>query len=111
VSDLSAAQLVARVTAGAVDGLNLSAHRVQAVAVPLTPKEYGDLRDSLAVVPATADALESAVVSDSPYAVRQHEELTWRHDDGEAKYLEKATLRSVQDVERIMAAAVQRALS
>jgi hypothetical protein len=107
---MDTAALVAAVRAAAVDGLNLSAERVRAVAVPRTPLEYGDLRSSLTVVPATEGDLESAVVSDLPYAVRQHEDLSLRHDDGQAKYLESAALESVGEIEQIMAGALRRHL-
>lgn len=103
-------ELMRRVVAGAVDGLNLWAERVRAVAVPRTPLEYGDLRDSLVVTPATADDLTSAVSSDLPYAVRQHEDLSLRHDDGQAKYLESAVYDSEHEGHQLMAAAVRRAL-
>lgn len=107
---ISTAELVARITAGAVDGLNLAAQRVQAVAVPRTPLEYGDLRDSLTVVSALTDDLRSAVVSDLPYAVRQHEDLTLRHDDGGPKFLETAALDSHAEVESLMATAARHAM-
>lgn len=109
-SDMSAADLTAAVQAAAVAGLNLAAERVRAVAVPRTPFEYGDLSSSLTVVEATSSDLTSAVVSDLPYAVRQHEDMSLHHDDGQAKYLETAALDSISDVERIMAAALQRHL-
>ena len=109
--DLTAAQLVALVRQAAADGLTLAAARTQAVAVPLTPIEYGPLRDSLTVIPATDDDLEAAVVSDLPYAVRQHEDLHLRHPKGgQAKYLEVASLRTEADAEQLIAAAVRRRL-
>lgn len=108
--NVTAEALVEAVRAAAAEGLNLAATRVQAVAVPRTPLEEGTLRDSLTVVDATPDDLESAVVSDLPYAVRQHEDLTLRHDDGQAKYLESAALDSAREVEQLIAAAALRAL-
>jgi len=111
VSDaMSAAEMVAAVRTAAAEGLTLAAERVRAVAVPRTPLEYGDLRDSLTVVPADEASLESAVVSDLPYAVRQHEDLSLRHDDGQAKYLESAALDSRAEVEQIVAGTVRRRL-
>lgn len=108
--DIPAAELAALVREAAATGLTLAAHRVQAVAVPLTPIEYGDLRSSLTVVDADVDDLEAAVVSDLPYAVRQHEDLSLRHEGGQAKYLEQAALQSIGEVEQIMAAQVARTL-
>lgn len=109
MSAINAAQLAARMRAAAIEGLTLSAERVRAVTVPRAPLEEGDMRSSLTVVPADDD-LQAAVVSDSPYAVIQHERLDFYHDDGEAKYLERGTLASVSDVQRIMQTAVNKHL-
>lgn len=50
------------------------------------PLEVGDLQDSGRV---TVDGNTVAVSYDTPYAVRQHEEMDYRHDAGrKAKYLE-----------------------
>lgn len=111
---MSAAEIMRLAREGAAEGLNLAAERVRAVAVPLTPiaQDGGDLRSSLTVVPATPDDLESAVATDLPYAVKQHEELSYRHPNGgQAKYLETAALESAREVEEIVAAAVRRRLS
>jgi len=107
---MSAAQLTALVREGAAEGLTLAAERVRAVAVPLTPFEYGDLRSGHTVDPATPEDLESAVVNDVSYAIYVHEDLTARHPVGQAKFLEKATLDSRAEVEQIMAAAIRRRL-
>lgn len=54
------------------------------------PHEYGDLQDS-GKVSVDAAELQAAVSYDTPYAVRQHEEMSYRHDAGrEAKYLENS---------------------
>lgn len=57
-------------------------------AVAQVPHEDGDLQSSgkVSVDPATKTA---AVSFDTPYAVRQHEDMTYKHDAGrKAKYLE-----------------------
>lgn len=105
---MSAARMKALVREGLAEGLNTSAELVRGRSVARTPLEYGDLRSSQTVVPATPDELESAVVSDLDYAVPVHENLTAYHDDGQAKFLESAALESRPDVEQIMAAAVRR---
>lgn len=110
MTGMTAAEMEAAARAALAEGLSLAAERVRAVAVPRTPLEYGDLRSSLTVVPATERDLASAVVSDLPYAVKQHEDLSLRHDDGQAKYLESAALDSARDVEQIVAGAVRRKL-
>lgn len=108
---MSAEQLIALLREATVEGLNLSAERVRGVAVPLTPFQYGDLRSSLTVEPATDAELQSGVVSDLEYAIYVHEDLNARHPVGQAKYLEDAALQSVGDVEQIMAAALRRKFS
>lgn len=100
---------VTRVRAGLVEGLTLTALRVQEIAVPRTPIDTGDLRSSLAVTPATQQTLESAVSTGLPYAVRQHEDLGYRHRAGGPKYLESAALDVRVEMGRIISAAVQRA--
>ncbi len=105
---IPAEQIVSLVRVAAAEGLTATAERVRAVAVPLTPLEYGDLRSSLTVVPADPVDLESAVVSDLPYAVKQHEDLTLRHDDGQAKFLETAAVGGRQDVAALMLTAARR---
>ena len=110
MTGMDSARIKAQVREGLAEGLNTSAERVRAVAVPLTPEEIGDLRSSLTVVPATEGDLRSAVVSDLPYAVRQHEDLSLYHDNGQAKYLESAALESRDDIADIMRTAVARKL-
>lgn len=81
---------ILRAIAGAsVDGLELAAEHLLQVSSQLAPLEEGDLARSgeVSVDPAAKTA---AVSYDRPYAVRQHEEMTWRHDAGkQAKYLEE----------------------
>jgi hypothetical protein len=110
VTNLSAQQLVFRLRYGASLGLNLAAHRVQALTIPETPLEYGDLRDSLVVSESTPESLESSVSSDLPYAVAQHERLDYRHKVGGAKFLENNTLAAQSEVEQIMATTVKRVM-
>jgi hypothetical protein len=54
---------------------------------------------------------QAAVSYDTVYAVRQHEELTWRHDAGrQAKYLEQPFVAERDVLLGIIAAAERRAL-
>lgn len=105
---VSAAEIIARHRAAAVEGLNLLAERDRAIAVPLTPIQYGDLRSGHTVVPATPDELTSAVVNDLDYAVPVHEDLTARHPSGQAKYFEEAATQVEPEVEPILGAALRR---
>jgi hypothetical protein len=55
--------------------------------------------------------MTSAVSYDTPYAVRQHEELSYRHDPGRtAKYLEGPLREEKDTILAIIAAQVRRAL-
>ncbi|MEU2111823.1 hypothetical protein [Streptomyces sp. NPDC019507] len=61
-------------------GLKVSNQRV--------PLDEGTLERSGKV---SVDGLNGTISYDTPYAVRQHEETTWRHAPGrQAKYLESA---------------------
>jgi hypothetical protein len=72
-----------------MEGLELGAEHLLQVSSTLVPLEEGDL-DRSGEVSTDADEQAAAVSYDRPYAVRQHEELTWRHDEGrQAKYLEE----------------------
>jgi hypothetical protein len=52
-----------------------------------------------------------AISYDTPYAVRQHEDMALRHDDGrKAKYLEDPMEREADAVRDIFAAELRRAL-
>jgi hypothetical protein len=80
------------------------------VASRRVPNEEGTLERSgrATVDPAT---LTGAVSFDTPYAVRQHEELGYRHSDGRtAKYLERPMNEERGTVADIVAAQVRRAL-
>ncbi len=79
----------AMISASAPEALNHGAELLRGDSVPLAPLDRGPLRGSAQVTPATASNLTSHVSYDTPYAARQHEELDWRHDEGQAKYLEQ----------------------
>lgn len=59
---------------------------IRGVAAALTPEDTGHLIGTATV---TVDGDEATITYDGPYARRQHEELTWRHDKGQAKFLEQ----------------------
>lgn len=79
--------ILANLTAQTEAALFAGAEHIRSVAAPLAPKDTGDLRISLT---AEADQNQAVVYSDSVYAARQHEEVGWAHEDGQAKYLETA---------------------
>lgn len=74
---------------GSDKGLELGAHHLLQTSRKLVPHEEGTLENSGKV--STDPARHQAAVSyDTEYAVRQHEEMDYAHDDGrQAKYLEQ----------------------
>ncbi|WHP18835.1 HK97 gp10 family phage protein [Cellulomonas sp. ES6] len=69
------------------DALQDTAKDVLKLAKQKAPKKKGDLRRSGRVL---VDDVTVRVVFRDPAAWLQHERLDYRHDDGEAKYLEHA---------------------
>ena len=56
-------------------------------------------------------SLEASINYDTPYAVRQHEDLTLKHKNGKkAKFLENAIKDNMSDIERYLAEALDKAL-
>lgn len=96
--------------AGAARGLRLAAEHVLTESRKRVPIEEATLeRSGVASVDETA--LTAGVSYDTPYAVRQHEDMNLRHDAGRtAKYLEKTVDEQAATVEAIIAAQVRRSL-
>ncbi len=66
------------------------------------PWQDGDLERS-GTASQDRDELQAAVSFNTPYAVRQHEELSYQHDDGRrAKYLELAMVESRPKIAQIV---------
>lgn len=76
------------IAANASMAAKIAAEFILTDAVDRTPFEDGDLRRSAKVKP--GDASATIVYADVAYARRQHEETTWEHTDGEAKFLTNA---------------------
>jgi hypothetical protein len=69
------------------EGLDLALEHLLGEAKKLVPLDEGTLERSGT---ASRDGLTGAVSFDTPYAVRQHEEMDYRHAPGrQAKYLEQ----------------------
>lgn len=82
-------EVEAALSASTMDGLELAGEHLLGVSSPLAPHEEGELERS-GDTDRDEDALQVSVFFDRPYAVRQHEDLTLRHDEGrQAKYLEQ----------------------
>lgn len=102
------ARLGERVPRALGAGLYLEANNIMALAVEKAPLDLGTLRGSgyvtHPVVEGSKVSLEAGFGGPAEkYALRQHEELAWRHPDGgEAKYFEKAVnQRSGQFAENV----------
>ncbi|AYD86203.1 hypothetical protein SEA_DAROLANDSTONE_11 [Streptomyces phage Darolandstone] len=96
--------------AGAVRGLRIAAEHVLTESRKVVPIEEATLeRSGVATVDETR--LTAAVSYDTVYAVRQHEELNYRHDPGRtAKYLERPLTEQADAVAEIIAAQLRRSL-
>ncbi|MFI2037606.1 hypothetical protein ACH470_23605 [Streptomyces bottropensis] len=96
--------------AGAVRGLRLAAEHVLAESRKVVPIEEATLERS-GVATVNESSLTAAVSYDTPYAIRQHEELNYRHDAGRsAKYLERPLTEQADTVAGIIAAQLRRSL-
>lgn len=85
-------------------GLTLAAEHILGVAKEQVPIEEHTLEESGFTSTAGVHALRAAVSFDTPYAVRQHEDMTARHDKGRnAKYLENAFNSEQDAVKQIIA--------
>ncbi|CAL9503946.1 minor capsid protein [Streptomyces sp. enrichment culture] len=88
------------------EGLERGLEHVLGEARRIVPLEEGTLERSGRVV---RDGLNGAVTFDTVYAVRQHEELTWKHLPGrQAKYLETPMTSERDVVLRLMQVSLRR---
>lgn len=93
-----------------IRGLTLASEHLLGEARDLVPLEEGTLERSGATV-VDEDKLTAAVVFDTPYAARQHEDMTYRHAPGrQAKYLEQPFNSERDTMQRLIAAELRRAL-
>ncbi|MFP8960035.1 hypothetical protein ACLIYP_05600 [Streptomyces nanhaiensis] len=89
--------------------LYLAAEHVLSVSNDRVPLDEAALQRS-GTASVDEGSLRAAVAYDTPYAARQHEELTWRHAPGRrAKYLESSLNDSRDEVRRLVAAQIRRA--
>ena len=79
-------------------------------AIDETPIDTGTLRRSGTITEASQDNV-IYISFNTPYAVKQHEDLTLKHPrGGKAKYLEDPFKRNVKKVERLVVQRVKAAL-
>lgn len=88
----------------AAAGINKAAERLRALSLAAAPIDIGTLRGSAQVEPADSGHLVAEVSYDTPYAVIQHEALSFRHTVGGAKYLEGPLRENGQELTAIIAA-------
>lgn len=101
-------EVAAELEEAAARGIAESVEHLKGVSADLAPHEEGILA---ATATASTDGLTGAVSFDTPYAVRQHEELTWHHDPGkQAKYLEQPWLEERPAMLAMIAARMRRAM-
>lgn len=91
-------------------GMIMATEHLLGVARMITPIEEGTLeRSGRATV--DGDGTRGAVSFDTVYAVRQHEETTWRHDPGrQAKYLEQPMMTEQDTMLLLIAAQMRRGM-
>lgn len=96
--------------AGAAQGLTTAMEHLLGEAQAVVPHETGDLeRSGRASVDETN--LRGCVSFDTPYAVRQHEEIGWQHNGGrQAKYLEEPMETEGPYLGDLIAAGIRRSL-
>lgn len=92
------------------DGLGDAAEHLLGTANELVPLDEGPLMHS-GVADVDRSSLRAAVSYDTPYAVRQHEEMDYRHAPGRsAKYLEIPFHAEREVMLELMAARARRRL-
>jgi hypothetical protein len=90
----------------ASEGLRRGLEHVLAESKKIVPLDEGTLERS---GKADVNGLHGSISFDTPYAARQHEELTWQHAPGRsAKYLEIPMARERQTVLELMAVPLRR---
>lgn len=88
-------------------GVAIAAEHILGVANAQVPIEEGTLERSGTVSTDPAN-FTAAISFDTPYAVRQHEDMTARHDAGRnAKYLENAFNSETAAARQIIAATIR----
>lgn len=107
VADDNSKQVTATIKAALRRGLLIAGEHILNVSNSRVPIEEGDLERSGVVSEVDADTV--AISYDTPYAVRQHEDLTYKHDAGRsAKYLSIACKSEAATAGKIVATTVKR---
>ncbi len=103
------ADIAARIQVGLDRGVRLAAEHILGESNRAVPIEEGTLQRSGKV---TVEDGKAAISYDTPYAVKQHEDLTMHHDEGRhAKFLEQAANANRTQAAHIIAHAIRSELS
>lgn len=102
-----------KVAYGATLGMFAALELILATARQRVPHEEGTLeRSGATAVSRTTTGIKGSVSFDTPYAARQHEDLTAHHDQGrQAKYLESAFLDERQTAAKVIAQRIRNELT
>lgn len=112
-STINLAGIEALVLAAAEKAVGTAAEHVLGESTKVVPIEEGTLsRSGRTDTERDGATVVAAVSYGTPYAVRQHEDLSYRHDPGRtAKYLEGPLRAEAGTVAKIVAAGVGKALT
>jgi len=103
------AAALAAIREGAATGLELGMEHLLGESNRLVPLDEGTLERSGRAQVDRAE-LVGAVSYDTVYAIRQHEEMTWRHLPGrQAKYLEQPAHSEAPTIQAIIAESIRTA--
>ena len=110
VNNIDLTPLTEGLSAGGADGLRLATEFLLTEANTTVPHEDGPLEQSgTASVESQSGLRRGAVSYDTPYAVRQHEDMSLRHDGkGESKWLENTMAREAKTIGEIVANAIRK---
>lgn len=105
VSTIDLSEAMGRITKGGARGLRKAVEHWLTEANKHVPHDEGVLERSGT---ASTDGLRGAVSYDTPYAVRQHEDMTLHHDGkGRAKWLETAGAAEAATMAEIIATEIR----
>lgn len=94
----------------AMQGVAKAAEHLRGESQRQVPHDEGIL-EATATVTLFPGEIAATVSYDTPYAARQHEELTWRHQAGrKAKYLEDPHRAERETMMRLISATIRRGL-
>lgn len=107
--NLKLGEATAGIRAGAERGVRLAAEHLLTEANKTVPHDEGTLeRSGETGVQADGSKVRGSVSYDTPYAVRQHEDMTLHHDGkGQSKWLENTMASEADTVGAIIATAIR----